>query len=108
MYLYIPIVKSGGKEIVNNYRPIFTLPFFSKFFEKLMHERLQDYYTLLKPTSCIQTNLVFNQVAQHLWRCWTYMTKYLKLLIMMNFPLESSSILQKLLIPYITRFFSRS
>lgn len=39
----IPIFKSGEKNNVKNYRPISTLPFLSKLFEKLMFVRLSTY-----------------------------------------------------------------
>ena len=32
----IPIYKSGDKQIIENYRPISVLPFFSKNFEKIV------------------------------------------------------------------------
>src|SRR6218665_910971 len=32
----IPLFKSGTKNKINNYRPISILPYFSKYFEKLM------------------------------------------------------------------------
>ena len=35
----IPIYKSGDKQIVNNYRPIFLLSLFSKIYEKLIFNR---------------------------------------------------------------------
>lgn len=38
-----PIFKQGSKEGVTKSRPISILPFFSKIFEKLMHERLYNY-----------------------------------------------------------------
>ena len=39
----VPIHKAGDKLLVTNYRPISILPFFSKIFEKLMHNRLMKY-----------------------------------------------------------------
>ena len=38
-----PVFKSDNKKLVNNYRPISILPVFSKFFEKLMYNRLLSY-----------------------------------------------------------------
>jgi len=38
----IPIFKAGEKCKVDNYRPISILPFFSKFFEKIVYERLYN------------------------------------------------------------------
>ena len=35
-----PIHKSGSKKDVKNYRPISSLPFFSKVFERIIHDRL--------------------------------------------------------------------
>jgi hypothetical protein len=39
----VPIFKKGPRDEACNYRPISVLPFFSKFFEKVMHERLNKY-----------------------------------------------------------------
>src|SRR5688572_29533313 len=39
----VPIFKKGSREEVSNYRPVSVLPFFSKPFEKAMHERLNNY-----------------------------------------------------------------
>jgi len=41
----VPVFKKGGKDEVSNYRPISVLPLFSKFFEKLMYERLSNFIT---------------------------------------------------------------
>src|SRR6218665_1254428 len=41
----LPLFKSGAKNKINNYRPISILPYFSKYFEKLMHNRLMNYFT---------------------------------------------------------------
>ena len=40
----IPLFKSGEKNKVTNYRPISILPYFSKFFEKVMCNRLYNYF----------------------------------------------------------------
>lgn len=40
----IPIYKSGDKNKINNYRPISVLAYFSKFFEKIMYNRLMEYF----------------------------------------------------------------
>src|SRR6218665_2915331 len=39
----VPILKKGEKNDVSNYRPISILPYFSKFYVKLMYKRLSDY-----------------------------------------------------------------
>jgi len=39
----VPVFKSGNKMMVTNYRPISTLPFLSKTFEKLMYKHLLSY-----------------------------------------------------------------
>jgi hypothetical protein len=41
----IPIYKSGTKTSASNYRPISTLHFLSKVFEKAMHIRLDNYFS---------------------------------------------------------------
>jgi len=41
----VPIFKKGARDEVSNYRPISVLPFFSKFFEKAMYERLNTFIT---------------------------------------------------------------
>ena len=38
----IPMYKSEDRYSINNYRPIFIIPF-SKIFERLMYNRLLDY-----------------------------------------------------------------
>lgn len=40
-----PIFKKGDKSDPNNYRPIAVLPFFSKIFEKIIYNRLIDFFT---------------------------------------------------------------
>src|SRR6218665_1761382 len=39
----IPIYKKGERDDLTNYRPISILPYFSKYFEKLMYNRLYEY-----------------------------------------------------------------
>ena len=39
-----PFHKGGDKRLINNYRPISILPFFSKVLEKLMHFRLMSFF----------------------------------------------------------------
>ena len=39
----IPIVKSGEKSLIENYRPIFLLPVFSKVTEKLIKTRILSF-----------------------------------------------------------------
>ena len=36
----VPTFKQGSKNEISNYRPISVLPFFSKFFERIMYDRL--------------------------------------------------------------------
>ena len=40
MVKVIPIFKSGNKADITYYRPISMVPFFTKFFEKMMHTYL--------------------------------------------------------------------
>lgn len=44
----VPIYKAEDKTLVNNYRPISVLPFFSKILERLMYNRLSNYLTVNK------------------------------------------------------------
>ena len=39
----VPIFKKGDKDNLINYRPISILPYFAKYFEKVMYERLSSY-----------------------------------------------------------------
>jgi hypothetical protein len=39
----IPIFKTGESNKLSNYRPISVLPYFSKYFEKIMHMKLTNY-----------------------------------------------------------------
>lgn len=39
----IPVFKSGDEKVIMNYRPISILPVFSKIFEKVVFNRLQNY-----------------------------------------------------------------
>ena len=43
----IPPFKSGDQEVFTNYRPVSILPCFSKFLEKVIHNRLLNYITNL-------------------------------------------------------------
>lgn len=49
----IPVLKKGNKRDVNNYRPISILPIFSKVFERLVYERVIDFFNY---HSIISTN----------------------------------------------------
>ena len=39
----IPLYKSGDRELIVNYRPVSILPSFSKFFERVIYNRLINY-----------------------------------------------------------------
>jgi Reverse transcriptase (RNA-dependent DNA polymerase) len=39
----VPVYKKGEKDNITNYRPISILPYFSKFYEKLMYDRLYNF-----------------------------------------------------------------
>ena len=41
-----PIFKKGEKSGISNYRPISVLPCFSKILERIMYNRLYDYFTV--------------------------------------------------------------
>ena len=40
----LPLFKSGDDSVFSNYRPISVLPIFSKVFEKVIYNRLFDYF----------------------------------------------------------------
>ena len=40
-----PIFKKGEKSSISNYRPISVLPRFPKILERIMYNRLYDYFT---------------------------------------------------------------
>ena len=40
-----PIYKKGNKELIENYRPVSTLPIFGKIFEKVIYSRLHNFLT---------------------------------------------------------------
>ena len=39
-----PIFKKGNKELIENYRPVSTLPIFGKIFEKVIYSRLYNFF----------------------------------------------------------------
>ena len=39
-----PIFKKGNKELIENYRPVSTLPIFGKIFEKVIYRRLYNFF----------------------------------------------------------------
>lgn len=43
-----PIFKKGNKELIENYRPVSTLPIFGKIFEKIIYSRLYQYFASKK------------------------------------------------------------
>ena len=40
-----PVYKKDNEQLLENYRPISTLPIFGKIFEKIIYERLYNYFT---------------------------------------------------------------
>ena len=50
----LPLHKNGGKHNHNNYRPISLLPSISKIFERVLHNRLLDYFTYFNLFFCNQ------------------------------------------------------
>jgi len=40
-----PIYKKGSNELLENYRPVSTLPIFGKIFEKIIYSRLYSFLT---------------------------------------------------------------
>ena len=61
----VPILKKGDKDNVSNYRPISVLPYFSKFYEKLMYNRLSNYVKNL--TSYIKDSMDSNRDILLTW-----------------------------------------
>ena len=55
-----PVHKGGNNLDVNNYRPIYVLPVFSKISEKCIFDKLYKFFFI--PKSFIVANLVFFQV----------------------------------------------
>ena len=39
-----PILKKDNEELLENYRPVSTLPIFGKIFEKVIYDRLYNYF----------------------------------------------------------------
>ena len=39
-----PVFKKGNKELIENYRPVSTIPIFGKIFEKIIYSRLYNYF----------------------------------------------------------------
>ena len=61
----VPLYKNNDPLLINNYRPISILPFFSKLFERLVYKRLVDF--IEKHHSFTNTNLVFAKNILHSW-----------------------------------------
>ena len=40
-----PIFKKGNKELLEIYRPVSVLPIFGKIFEKILYNRLYNFFT---------------------------------------------------------------
>jgi hypothetical protein len=62
----VPILKSGSKENMANYRPISLLPVFTKIFEKLLFKRMWNFLTQL--IFSIHTSMAFNPILTRLQR----------------------------------------
>ena len=58
----IPVYKKGNKTIMANYRPISLLSVFNKIMEKLMYNRLTEFFQ--KDDVFLQGNLAFALVTQ--------------------------------------------
>ena len=50
-----PVYKKGNQQLFDNYRPISTLPIFSKLYEKIIYRRIYSY--LITKTSFMINNL---------------------------------------------------
>ena len=48
-----PVFKTDDKHDINNYRPISTLPYFSKILEKVVYKRTMDFVT--------KSNILYNK-----------------------------------------------
>ena len=40
----VPVHKKGGKQILKNYRPILLLPIAGKIFERLLYDRMFEFF----------------------------------------------------------------
>ena len=56
----IPVFKKGDKENIENYRPISILPVFSKVLERIMYNRLYEYFMNNKITISFTKSIWFS------------------------------------------------
>ena len=61
--LVTPIYKKGDHQLLDNYRPISTLPIFSKIFEKLIYTCIYDF--LVAKMFCMKNSSDFAEITQH-------------------------------------------
>ena len=54
-----PIYKKGNRDLIENYRPVSTLPIFGKIFEKIIHKRLYSF--LLSKNTIPKTQFGFRK-----------------------------------------------
>ena len=58
-----PVYKKGNPQLLDNYRPISTLPIFSKLFEKLIYVRIYNFLIYLR-MYFMKNNLVSAKATQ--------------------------------------------
>ena len=56
-----PILKKDNEELLENYRPVSTLPIFGKIFEKVIYDRLYNYF--VSQGALYDDSLVFAKIT---------------------------------------------
>ena len=86
----VPIYKKGDKQALENYRPVSLLPICGKILERLMFNKMFNFFNEIKLISSNQSG--FNWEVLALVSCYLSLMKYTNLL-MWDSKLESSSLI---------------